>query len=178
MTDTKTICSYDTNKPTVIVINGSAGVGKDTFVSLCQELNDKVCNVSTVDFVKQIAYQCGWFGTKTETDRKFLSDLKDLLEDWNDVPNKKIDEFIQAHTDCIIFVHAREPKNIRYYVKKYNAISLLIKNSRVQKVSTNHADREVEDYDYSYAINNDSSFEDLKKTAEWFLNEITSKENE
>lgn len=69
----------------IFVINGSGGVGKDTFVELVSvELNDKlkrfhtVVNFSSVDKVKEIAREIGWDGRKTEKDRKFLSDLKSL----------------------------------------------------------------------------------------------------
>ena len=68
------------------------GVGKTTFEAKCKELvaanstfwyDEKqrmaVDVISTVDFVKQIARECGWDGVKTPRNRKFLSDLKDLL---------------------------------------------------------------------------------------------------
>ena len=108
------------------MISGSGGMGKSTFVSLCNQFNDKVVEVSTVDEVKRIGIECGWDGTKTERNRAFLSDLKDLLEKWNNVPNKKIDEYIENHPEEIIFVNAREPHNIQYYKDKYNAITVLV----------------------------------------------------
>ena len=75
----------------VVIINGKSSVGKDCFVTMCKEIlgAEYVCNVSTVDFVKEVAEFCGWDGTKTPENRKFLSDLKDLLTDWNDIPLKR-----------------------------------------------------------------------------------------
>ena len=76
----------------VIICNGRPGVGKTTFQEMCQiyareewENKIRVDITSTVDFVKDIAKQCGWDGTKDLKNRKFLSDLKDLLTEWNDV---------------------------------------------------------------------------------------------
>ena len=61
----------------VFIINGSGGVGKDTFVELVSKVfNLSVMNFSSVDKVKEIARIIGWTGGKTEKDRKFLSDLK------------------------------------------------------------------------------------------------------
>ena len=61
----------------VFVINGSGGVGKDTFVRLVSvELNNilkrfhTVDNFSSVDKIKEIAREIGWDGQKTEKDRK------------------------------------------------------------------------------------------------------------
>ena len=61
----------------IIIINGTGGVGKDTFVELCKEYALKlpymvnIYNYSTITPIKQIAYGIGWAGTKTEKDRKF-----------------------------------------------------------------------------------------------------------
>jgi hypothetical protein len=81
----------------IYILNGMGGCGKDTFASFLSE----VCGVfkySSIDRVKQIAYECGWDGGKTEKDRKFLSDLKCLLTDYNDLPfndvRNRIEEFM------------------------------------------------------------------------------------
>ncbi len=156
-------------KQKIIVISGSGGMGKSTFVSLCNQFNDKVVEVSTVDEVKRIGIECGWDGTKTEHNRAFLSDLKDLLEKWNDVPNKKIDEYIENHPEEIIFINAREPHNIQYYKDKYNAITVLMVNDRIEQVTSNHADFEVYDFTYDYIIDNNGDLEQLKSSAKTFM---------
>ena len=155
--------------PKVIVINGMGGVGKSTFVSLCHEINPQVIETSTVDFVKKIATKAGWDGKKDEDGRRFLSDLKDAMERYHDIPNKKVDEFIKSHPDNIIFVNAREPHNIAYYQEKYGAISVLIKNPSVTQVQGNHADENVDNYNYNIIINNSGPLEDLKEKAKWLL---------
>lgn len=156
-------------KPKVIVINGMGGVGKSTFVSLCHEINPRVIETSTVDFVKQIALQAGWNGVKDQKGRRLLSDIKDALERYDDVPNKKIDEFIKSHPNNIIFVNARESHNIAYYQKKYGALTIIVKNDNAKKVTGNHADENVDNYNYNIVINNSGSLEDLKEKAKWLL---------
>lgn len=76
--------------PKVIVINGMGGVGKSTFISLCHEIDPRVIETSTVDFVKEIALQAGWDGVKDEDGRRFLSDLKTLWKDIMIFPTRKL----------------------------------------------------------------------------------------
>ena len=78
-----------------VCINGAPRSGKDSFVECCKQILGERCfNVSSVDFVKHLAYECGWDGTKDLKNRKFLSDLKDLLTQWDDVPYNKIIEAV------------------------------------------------------------------------------------
>ena len=64
-------------KKQVFIINGSGGVGKDTFVELVSEnFLLPVMNFSSVDKVKEVARIIGWTGGKSEKDRKFLSDKR------------------------------------------------------------------------------------------------------
>ena len=52
----------------IVIINGTGGSGKDTFVSFVSKYN-KVYNFSSIDKVKEIAKEVGWDGGKTEKDR-------------------------------------------------------------------------------------------------------------
>ena len=77
----------------VVVCNGMPMSGKTTFQTICKGKSNHAHGIegyrgfgrlhiescSTVDFVKEVAKSCGWDGTKTLENRKFLSDLKDLL---------------------------------------------------------------------------------------------------
>ena len=79
----------------VFVINGFPGSGKTTMEEYCvnylnqfDKYKNKVHIISSVDSVKQIAKQIGWNGVKTAEDRKFLSDLKKLLKNYNDLESK------------------------------------------------------------------------------------------
>ena len=168
----------------VVIINGKGGCGKDTFVTMCQDIlsTNNVYNISTVDFVKQVAEYCGWDGTKTPENRKFLSDLKDLLAYWNDIPFKKVAEGVRNCCDCaslldsfdnsVIFIHCREPKEIKKLVKEFDAITLLIRRDAAECVEQiNHADNEVLNYEYDYVIPNKGTLSELRARAEKFLRE-------
>ena len=113
----------------IFIINGSGGVGKDTFVELVStELNDMlkkfhtVINFSSVDRVKEIAREIGWEGEKLEKDRKFLSDLKILTSEYCDMPfesmKNKVTEFIKDEESKFLFLHIREPEEITRAVKE------------------------------------------------------------
>jgi tRNA uridine 5-carbamoylmethylation protein Kti12 len=167
----------------IFIINGFPGVGKDEFVKNCIEIlgSDKCFNISTVDFLKEIATICGWDGKKTGKSRKFLSDLKDLLTIYNDIPYKrvldKVGEIIACNKNVeAIFIHCREPKEIARLQEELNAKSILIRREAAENSEyTNHADSEVLNHDYDYELHNDGSLDDLRSTAITFLNDVKIK---
>lgn len=168
----------------VIIVNGAPGAGKSTFEEMCaiyaeNEWQNKirVDITSTVDFVKDIAKQCGWDGTKDLKNRKFLSDLKDLLTEWNDVPFKKIEQKIKLleiwHENWIMFVDCREPAEIQKFKDKLNALTVLIRREQVENEETsNHADAEVFNFDYDLTIWNNSDKIDLVNKVVDFMEEL------
>lgn len=98
----------------VFIINGSGGVGKDTF---CEYVGHyaKVKVISSIDLVKDYASKMGWNGSKTPRDRKFLSDLKDLLTKYNDYPFRDICQkvlWFKEDDNEFLFIHIREPEEI------------------------------------------------------------------
>lgn len=171
----------------IVIINGKAGTGKDTFVTMCRDILGitKILNISTVDYVKEIAKHCGWDGTKTPKNRKFLSDLKDLLTEWNDIPFKKVCQDIKTwqhlwidsgeYDKAVIFIHCREPKEIKKLCEElsiYNPITLLMRRDAAESVEqVNHADNEVLNYEYDYVIPNNGLLSELRASAEIFLRE-------
>lgn len=159
------------NKNKIIIINGSGGCGKSTFVELCQKNYPNVLNISSVDFVKEVATYCGWDGTKDDVNREFLSDLKDVLTKWNDVPLKKMLEIIDTNEDKVIFFHIREPYEISKFVDTVDAKTVQIKRKGIKRFN-NHADLNVDFYSYDYTIYNDGSLEDLENEAVLFMKEV------
>lgn len=166
------------------IINGRPRSGKDSFVSFClEELGAFGKLISTVDFVKKIATECGWDGTKDLKNRKFLSDLKDLLTNWGDVPYKKtlqeIDMF-KFDLDCwnvpdkgMVFIMCREPEEIERFERELNAKSLLIRRASVEfEQQSNHADSEVLNHKYDYIIENNGTIDELKEKAKDFLKKL------
>ena len=94
-----------------------ARCGKDTFAKF---LNDIVPTLkySSIDKVKDIAKLCGWDGGKTEKDRKFLSDLKVLLEEYNNLPMIDVCREVQAFnsSDTFHFTNHAIFSNRNYFV--------------------------------------------------------------
>ena len=168
----------------IIVVNGQPRVGKDTFVNFClDELGSWGMQCSTVDFVKEIAKECGWNGEKTPENRKFLSDLKDLLTKWDDVPYKKVmyekkiwefsfEGYGISTKDCFFFIHCREPQEIQKFVDRVGAETVLIRRESVEnQEQSNHADAEVFNFNYDTVIENNGDLKELRDKAKKFLKE-------
>ena len=159
----------------VIIINGTGGSGKDTFVEFCSEFA-KVKNISSVDKVKEAAQiLVGWNGEKDEKSRKLLVDLKQLSIDYNDSPTKYIkeqyDQFMKNDSE-ILFIHIREIAEIEKIKALLNAKTLLIRNPRVALITSNNSDGNVYNYKYDYMIENEGTLEDLREKAKGFVKEI------
>ena len=166
------------------IVNGKPCSGKDTFVNFClEELGAFGKLISTVDFVKKIAIKCGWDGTKDSKNRKFLSDLKDLLTNWGDVPYTKTLqeiklfyydlEYYDVENSGVVFIMSREPEEISRFEKELGAKSILIRRNAVEfNEQSNHADSEVLNHKYHYIIDNNDTLEELKIKAQEFCNYI------
>lgn len=179
----------------IIVINGSGTSGKDTVVTMVKDyMNIRkiggkpsalVTNISSVDQIKEIASTLGWNGEKNDKSRKFLSDLKDLSTNYNNGPFKYIQNQINLargrslfHSktlgidlDTLVFVHIREPEEIRKMKEYYgdDCVTLLIKRDSVEQFS-NHADKNVDNYSYMDIINNNGSLKELNKNIITYIN--------
>ena len=162
-------------KKHIVVINGTGGSGKDTFVDFCSKYCETF-NFSSITKIKEIAKLMGWTGSKTEKDRKFLADLKSLSTNYNDMPyntiRSAIDDFYKSNA-LIMFIHVREPEEIAKIVSDFEAVTLLIKRKNYKLITSNSSDANVENYNYDYVIENDT-LEALDVSAKEFVNEIIS----
>ena len=147
-------------KKVVIVINGQGGVGKDTLCELAAK-HFKVKNVSSITPVKELAARCGWGGEKDDKARKFLSDLKRVLVEYNDYPTvwakSEYEKFLSSD-EQIMFVHIREGEEIKKFVDATGGMAktLLVRGGeRMTKASYGNAsDDLVEQYNYDlYYVN-------------------------
>lgn len=143
---------------------------------------------STIDLVKEIAtIYAGWNGQKDLKSRKFLSDLKDLLTQFNDIPFKDIVRFrnvwedeldmygVKGHSH-ILFVDSREPDEIMRFKRELGAITVLIRRAGAEMEKTsNHADANVLNCEYDYEIDNNGDLEELRVKADKFLDLIFKK---
>lgn len=163
----------------IAVINGRGASGKTTFETMVKKVAEArglhVEIRSTIDYVKQKAKEFGWNGGKSPADRRFLSDLKDALTRWDDVPYKKIQQWIEYYekefggfkTD-ILFIDCREPEEIARFVEDYNALTVLVQRGEVVLLG-NHADDNVENYQYDIVIDNSRGLDELLQEATIFV---------
>lgn len=157
----------------IVVINGTGGCGKDTFVEFCSKYAS-VYNFSSIDKVKEVAKVIGWTGSKSDKDRKFLSDLKKLTTEYNDMAFNSIIDAVNkfnSSNDDIMFIHIREPEEIKRVVDKFGALSLLIKRENQNKIISNYSDASVDNYNYDYVIIN-TTLEKYEKEAKKFVKEL------
>lgn len=152
-------------KKTIIIINGAGGVGKDTLCDLCAK-HFKVKNISSITPIKMIAKECGWGGEKDDKARKFLSDLKRTLVEYNDYPTTwalgEYNEFLTTDEE-VMFVHIREAEEIKKLVERTGgaAKTLLIRGGdRMKKTDYGNAsDDLVEAYSYDFYYVNDKTLD-------------------
>lgn len=166
----------------IVIVNGMPGCGKTTFENYCkEELGVKCEIVSTIDIIKKMAKIGGWNGEKDPKSRKLLSDLKDLWTAYNDLSFNTIKNFITSWEEelkdyhvigrpHVLFVDCREPKEIQHFKTALGATTLLIRRPDIEdKEQSNHADKEVLNYEYDWIIHNTGDKEHLKKLASGFL---------
>lgn len=170
------------NRVNVIIVNGPPRSGKDTFVNFClEELTPYGHSISTVDFIKKIAYSAGWDGEKTPEARKALSDLKDIFSTWLDASYKNVKKAIEGleyeaitydlpKSNFFLFVHSREPQEIARFVEDFNAVTVCIKRPYFEgEQQFNHADLNTDQYEYDYEVTNCGTLKELKELAKTFL---------
>ena len=178
----------------VIIINGSGGCGKGTFIEKCKECalkypydntSLKIEELSSIDWVKVVARFCGWDDKqKTEKDRLFLFELKQALEKYDNSPNltviAAIKKLMEEDRDCLIFVNIRESYNIDNFKNLCKTLlgieckAMLVINNNKPIIESNPADRDINNYNYDFYIYNNGTFEDLKDEADNFLRENCS----
>ena len=161
----------------IYVTNGSAKNGKDSFAEFLGKYVS-VYKYSSIDLVKEMFETVGISkDNKTEKKRKLWSDGKDLLTQYDDIPFKDITsivtDFKNNRIDSeILLIDIREPEDIARVVKEFGAETILIRNPNVRKIVSNHADRDVENYEYDYIIENDGTLEQLERVAKLFVCDV------
>lgn len=169
----------------IFVVNGQGGCGKSTFEEIVlKEIEESMklqdyCGeiLSMVDYVKDLAnYLLDWNGEKDLKSRKMLSDLKDLLTEWNDSPYQEvkynIDYVVRNYRNYCIFIDAREKTDIERLVDEFSAKTILVKRDTGIEKYGNHADDEVNSIEYDYTVMNTGTLEDLKNVAKVFARTI------
>ena len=160
----------------VFILNGVGTSGKGCFAEFVGKYI-ATHKYSIADLPKEAAKLLGWDGGKTEKDRKFLSDIVDLATTYNDSPFQDVLSVVTDFKnnlieDEVLIIDMRDPKDIARAVEMFGAETILIRNPNVNKIESNHADRDVENYSYDYIIENDGTLEQLETVAKFFIREI------
>ena len=165
----------------MVIINGAGFAGKDQFISYCSDIKP-VMNVSSIDHVKiALASLCPSYNIGDEKQhnslgekwRARLHELKMKSIELDDGPYKivvrKIQDFLTNDVECILFVHIREPEEIKRILKHFKCKTMLFTNNRVEKITSNPADANVGNFPYDITIDNSGTLEDLREKAKDFM---------
>lgn len=181
----------------IFIINGSGGVGKDTFIQMIVDnmTHGYINNYSAIEPVRNMydSYMKDYFDVndKNETVRKILADTSAMLNENYDIAvnyiSKNLIIFLSDDTDNnridgdmisdIAFVHIREPKNIQKIVDKFGAYTILMTNKNVRHITSNESDKNVDDYNYDKIIENNGTLEELDEKAKRFMISCTETTN-
>ena len=152
----------------VVIINGKGGVGKDTLCEIAAKCF-RTENVSSITPVKEIAKKCGWNGEKDAKSRKFLSELKQILIEYNDLPTKYLLSMyrkFQEGDSEIMFAHIREPEEIEKFKSQVApecmCWTILVQRDAARESWGNNSDDQVEDYDYDFVFSNNGTIEEAE----------------
>lgn len=171
----------------VIILNGAAGSGKNTFK---QALGDvwglSVRDYSSIDWAKEVALEkFGWDGVKDVASRKLLSGIKQLGIQYGDIPFEKVKIEIQASIiggADIIVVDIREPDEIEKLVKWCQDVRIFCRTIRIYNTKAEHkvesgdydlqGDRLYGAYDYDYGVPNNGTMEEFISTIKNTMNHL------
>ena len=161
----------------IFITNGSATNGKDTFAKM---MGDYISTYkySSIDLVKDMLEFAGIpKEPKTEEKRLLYSDTKDRLTKYDDIPFKDITSIVADFKNNkieseVLLIDIREPEEIARAVKTFGAETILVRNPNAIKIESNHADRDVENYEYDYIIENDGTPEQLERVAKLFICDV------
>ena len=155
-------------KSFIFIINGSNGVGKDTFIDkLRDELRDyEYLNISAIDVVKNMLRKNEiWDGQKDEKGRRLLAEVKAAINKYSDFINNDIIMRVgrwrpRTMMNSIAFIHVREPEQIEILSHRLESAfgefsmvgTILIKRASAEATANNDADMNVENYKYDIVL--------------------------
>lgn len=180
------------NKTILVLINGHAGVGKDTFVGFCKDYAEKekscrVYNTHRSDAPKMALQTLGWSGEKDEDTRKLLKEMVDFMEK-KELLNQYLDTHLKSlramnSCDSIMFYHVRDPEVMYSLMEKYidnpmiHPISLLVKRDIEKPAEPNDWWGDLEKAEYTMTVQLPSQDLDTSRMiAEMFINFLIDEE--
>lgn len=161
----------------VYILNGHGTVGKGEFAKAISKYIS-IYKYSSIDLVKDMLEFAGIpKEPKTEEKRLLYSDTKDRLTKYDDIPFKDITSIVTDFKNNkieaeVLLIDIREPEEIARAVKTFGAETILVRNPNAIKIESNHADRDVENYEYDYIIENNGTLEQLERVAKLFVCDV------
>lgn len=177
----------------IVAVNGAPTSGKTTFELMVHSIRMKeygeLTNIwSVIEPIKELARVHFGIGqdddwgeppAKTPEVRRFYSDLKDAFDRYcnytytNCVTQISGFSYEAKEKDVLLFIDAREPKDLQMLKDKFNATTVCIRRASAENLETsNHADAEVLNFKYDIEIANNGTEEDLKEVAREFCKSV------
>jgi hypothetical protein len=185
-------------KTKVLIINGVARAGKDTFIDALQDTHQfYLGRYSIIDPIKVLAEIAGWEGDqtgKTEAGRRLLSDLKVATDNYNDFAFNAVLDWAEgelsvysliekeANPDTplpppLLCIISREPKDIPRFKEAFKRAgiscrSVVIRNEEAEKnCPDNIADLSVLDCDYDLHYMNQGTKEEFVSSVQALMSD-------
>lgn len=175
----------------IFIINGTGGVGKDTFVKLYEKNiksrfknNVIVHNISTITPIRQMLEHCvDDINLRDEKTRQLLSSVKNALEEYNDYTTEYAAEcirgFIKSTEIGTLFIHLREPNlidKLKDRCKETIINTILIDKSNVDGFDNESDDIDnIHNYRYDIDVINDTTIDDLEENAKYLIDCLYNK---
>lgn len=178
------------NRFILVLINGKAGTGKDTFVKHCMEYANKEannCNVYNIhrsDIPKFYLQGIGWDGKKDEESRSLLKHTVDFMENKGLLERriKNVITFVTTTTinkSVVIFYHVRDPIVIDKLMDEYIGSEILPISLLLTRKTNDTTEPEdwwrLENYSYTMTIQLENTIESSKHAADSFMDFILNK---
>lgn len=158
-------------KNNVWVVVGNPCGGKDTFVNFVKSYYEDTLNFSSVDYIKWLSHKhLGIDVNKKDRKlRKFLSDFKNILTEYNDFPYQQCKLAIETlEENQVLFLHIREKEEIEKVKRDFPQTKVIYVNNGSSEVYGNDSDDKMNEIEPDIIIHNDSTLAELSKTAKWF----------
>ena len=187
----------------IIVINGKGGIGKDTLIDALAKTDAMVFNASSIDPIKKMCSELNKENVKDLAYRSLLSKMKQAVDTYYEAENGisytteyLINAMTLWHTQTdihapeysIMFVHIREPENIKAFIqeaakklcvwKDEDTIltTLLVKSERSLEIYGNSSDDDVEKFDYDYTFTSNGTVEEDSERFVEFIRDMRNHE--
>lgn len=163
----------------VLIINGYPKSGKTEFENIISKHINSII-YSSIMPVKEFAIKhFEWDGderNKTEEWRRFFYQLKKMLvEEFDFIYIKVVEKVREFYSDVhceLLMVDSREVEEIERFKNCFQAVTVFINNDNCDKITSNDADANVENYKYDYYIDNNGTLEELEEKALEFINKL------